>query len=318
LGLRRSSGSSGRSGCRWRGCLRPTQLTFDRGLGVFRAVISASPRADLALAAGARMKLTHLGIFGFAVMSQPDLRAALGFVAKYRPPSSPLIGLRLIEESGACLFVFGPIEGLAASDPIYPRVLDFNIAMFVSLIEDRLGTRAPIRRIHLSQRADAISRKVVPALGLPVVSASDQDAIELSGEALHQPLARSSPHAAATAQRLCENAMSEEDAGSPLVRAIRALLFTYAEKPTTAAFVAEHLGRSERGLRRQLAEEGTSFRDLKLSFQNRLARRYLAQTGMTVQDVALATGYSDVANFRRAFLRANGVGPKRFREEAKG
>ena len=46
-----------------------------------------------------------------------------------------------------------------------------------------------------------------------------------------------------------------------------------------------------------------------------LALRYLQSRDMPVQEIAYMLGYSDVANFRRAFKRWEGVAPREYRRK---
>ena len=46
-----------------------------------------------------------------------------------------------------------------------------------------------------------------------------------------------------------------------------------------------------------------------------LAREYLAKTDLTVADIAHLLDYSETVNFRRAFVRWNGVRPSDYRQQ---
>lgn len=75
--------------------------------------------------------------------------------------------------------------------------------------------------------------------------------------------------------------------------------------------VAGRLGISVATLRRRLAEEGTSFRDLVTRSRLERARRML-QRGASVTHVADELGYSDVRAFNRAFKKWQGLTPAAF------
>ena len=77
--------------------------------------------------------------------------------------------------------------------------------------------------------------------------------------------------------------------------------------------VAEAAGTSARSLQRRLAESGQSFQGLLEQARCRAAFRLLAEHERKVIDVSIALGYSDGANFTRAFRRWTGVSPQEFR-----
>ena len=70
---------------------------------------------------------------------------------------------------------------------------------------------------------------------------------------------------------------------------------------------------SERTLRRRLKEESTSFRAVLDDVRNRVARRYLDDTGLEIVVIASLLGYSEPENFYRAFSRWNGMTPAEYR-----
>lgn len=70
---------------------------------------------------------------------------------------------------------------------------------------------------------------------------------------------------------------------------------------------------SERTLRRRLERQDTSYRELRDGTRYERARDLLANSDMTVAQVAELVGYSDARAFRRAFKRWAGLLPAEFR-----
>lgn len=295
--------------------LRDAGRTFrmDQILNIF-AILAGNTRDRFAVfRAGRKLRMTHFGVFGLALMSQPDLRTALEFVLKYRSLSSPMIGLEVDVGEDECRLVFSPMPGIAPSDPTYPRLLDFNFGVISALIEDGLGRSDAIRAIRLSSRSDETTRAVLEQSGFAVVVGADEDAIVLASDAMSTPLRHRNAIGAAIALKLCEEAIVHAQGMAGFKDRARAVLIAHARRPVTAALVARELNVSERSLRRQLAIDGANFRGLKHQVQGDLARRFLTETRMSTEDIAIATGFSDVANFRRFFRRSFGVSPREFR-----
>jgi AraC-like DNA-binding protein len=76
--------------------------------------------------------------------------------------------------------------------------------------------------------------------------------------------------------------------------------------------VARELGMSVRSLRRRLAEEGVSYRALVQATLEEAAIQALQTPGRSVQEAAVATGFSDSTAFHRAFKQWTGVTPTQF------
>lgn len=72
---------------------------------------------------------------------------------------------------------------------------------------------------------------------------------------------------------------------------------------------------SKRTLQRRLNAVGTRYSEVLDHTRYRAAARLLQNPGMTVTEIALKLGYSDVAHFARAFRRIAGVTPLTYRRQ---
>ena len=81
--------------------------------------------------------------------------------------------------------------------------------------------------------------------------------------------------------------------------------------------VARELSTSVRTLRRQLAEEGTSFRELSAEVSCLLAEELLG-AGMSVEDVAHRLGYASASSLTHAYRRWRGTTPGAYARASRG
>lgn len=79
--------------------------------------------------------------------------------------------------------------------------------------------------------------------------------------------------------------------------------------------VAEVANLSTRTLQRRLTAENRTYSGLLEEARLQAAMRLLRQNETKLVDVALELGYSDAANFTRAFLRWSGVAPRTARRQ---
>lgn len=125
--------------------------------------------------------------------------------------------------------------------------------------------------------------------------------------ALPIPVRRDSPAPGADAP------LPSADLRESLRQTIEALLRLGKAEISAAA---EAAGTSVRSLQRQLSREGLSFAELVQQVRCRAAMRLLADPRRKIVEVSAALGYTDSANFTRAFRRWTGLSPQAFRRAA--
>ena len=67
-------------------------------------------------------------------------------------------------------------------------------------------------------------------------------------------------------------------------------------------------------MHRLLQREGASFREIQKQTNLIRAKRLLAQNQLSLSHIALELGYSDAANFTRAFRSQTGMTPSAYRK----
>lgn len=82
--------------------------------------------------------------------------------------------------------------------------------------------------------------------------------------------------------------------------------------------VAEAAGMPSRTLQHFLWRNGASFREIKNAARLRIAKQLLLESDLPVSEVGWRLGYSDPANFARAFRRLTGVSPSVYRNRQDG
>jgi AraC-like DNA-binding protein len=85
---------------------------------------------------------------------------------------------------------------------------------------------------------------------------------------------------------------------------------------TTLDALARHVGLSARTIDRHLKKEGLQFRDLAQQARFERACELMTASTATVAQVAADLGFSDAANFSRAFRRVVGMAPGEFRRRS--
>jgi AraC-like DNA-binding protein len=96
------------------------------------------------------------------------------------------------------------------------------------------------------------------------------------------------------------------------------LLARPASRIPDMATAARDLRVSERSLRRQLASENTSYRELVRATLEASARHMLRDPARSIKETAAALGFVDARTFHRAFKRWTGMTPMEYRQTREG
>ncbi|MEG2358429.1 AraC family transcriptional regulator ligand-binding domain-containing protein [Acinetobacter sp.] len=132
---------------------------------------------------------------------------------------------------------------------------------------------------------------------------------------LGNKLVHADPIASQIAINQCEAELSALGERHRLAMRVRDILTHSEQHYLSIEAVADRLHMSDRTLKRQLAAEGTSFSTLVDEVRYRHATSLLSRTDFTLEQIADELGYSDVANFSRAFKRWNGRSPSNWRKD---
>lgn len=121
------------------------------------------------------------------------------------------------------------------------------------------------------------------------------------------------PVTARMVEEQCRRELEQLGLAGDLVQQVRALLEADREGYPDLARVAAQLHMSERSLKRKLREHGASFRSMLDTLRYQDSIRLLKTSELSVERIATRLGYSDPANFTRAFRKWSGTTPSAYR-----
>ena len=143
----------------------------------------------------------------------------------------------------------------------------------------------------------------------PLAFGQPHNRLLLDAAVLATPLPTHNPIASWQVLALCEAQMPQpEQRGSASAGVARLLGAALADNPKLAE-IAERLHVSERTLRRQLRQEGTSFHAIHDRLRIERALALLQEPRLSIAAVGAQVGFRDPREFRRAFKRWTGATP---------
>ena len=127
------------------------------------------------------------------------------------------------------------------------------------------------------------------------------------------PLRTADPTVFEDAARICRQRLDELEATTTYADRVRRMLYGSDNGFPSLQATARRLHMTPRTLHRRLIDEGTSFRALLDEVRFGLAKDYLRGGQAGLDEIAFLLGYTDPANFRRAFRRWAGMPPSQWR-----
>lgn len=277
--------------------------------------IRLSSEPHLPYRIGSSIHISTYGMYGFAILCCPNFRDAMAFAWRYHSLAAPLAAIEFREENGFGSWTIEP-DARAAIDPrLYRFITEMQIGIHISLMRDVMGAAFTPDHVSLAySEADGFS---LPAdlIGCPVHFGGALNRIVFRSDWLDQAAHLGNKTTYPMVVALCDNLLDELKLRVGIAGEIRALLLRDIANPPPLAAVASLLDISDRSLRRQLRQQGISFRGLLDELRTHMALRYLRTTKLANEDIALALGFSDAANFRRAFRRWTKKSPSEIRTE---
>jgi AraC-like DNA-binding protein len=264
---------------------------------------------------GTSIHISAYGMYGFAILCCPDFRKAMAFAQLYHALAAPLATIEFTEQQESASWLIEP-NARAVTDPqVYRFITEMQIGIHISLMRDVMGPAFTPEQINLAYPQAHDFGLPADQIGCPVSFASRTNQITFKSSWLDRAanLGNRTTYPAVVA--LCDDLLTDLKSRIGVAGEIRALLLQDIANAPSLAAIAKLLEISDRSLRRQLREQGISFRGLRDELRMQIALKYLRTTELANEDIALALGFSDAANFRRAFRRWTGKSPSEIRGE---
>ena len=137
--------------------------------------------------------------------------------------------------------------------------------------------------------------------------------ITLPLNAIDQPLKMADPASFQDAVQICQRELDKLLRNEALGAQVRRIMLEKQSGFPSLKVIARLLHVTPRTLHRRLLLEQTSYKEIIEDVRHTLALEYLKSRHLSVQEISYLLGYSDMANFRRAFKRWENVAPSLYR-----
>jgi AraC-like DNA-binding protein len=272
--------------------------------------LSLSREPALGLLVGERLVANSHGIVGYAALSSGTLRQGLELIERYAPLRSSLLSISHAIEPGEvriCLAATRPLGDIERP------VLEAVLLSMKNVVDSMFMGACPVTMIAFPFDAPDYAALARDLFRCDVAYGQSWTGAAVPDEILDVPLKMADPEAFREAASICQRELDKLTANESMAARVRRLLLEKQNGFPSLQVTARLLHMTPRTLHRRLLDEDTSFHRLLEDVRRTLAVEHVKSGRFSLEEIAYMLGYSDLANFRRAFKRWEAVPPSAYR-----
>jgi len=286
-------------------------LNTEELFALWRSIGEVSTNPAIGLLLGTETKTERFSPFGLAALSSENFGAAVKQMARYKQLTCPEeIVQETDDEEWRIQFRW------LLADEVEPPVLnECCFAWVLSIARHGTGARLSPVRVEFVQPRPHV-KTIERHFGCRVVSGAPRNAIVFRAADAQRPFVTSNAELLGMLAPQFEEELRQESRNENFVERVRiAIQQKLTGRRPTIEDIAHALHISSRTLQRHLQDEGSSFQRVLEEARHQLARRYLNNSVLELNEAAYLLGYEDSNSFVRAFRSWEGVPPARWREK---
>jgi AraC-like DNA-binding protein len=286
-------------------------LTTEELFALWHAIGEANTNPAIGLLLGTETRIERFHPVGLAALSSENFGSAIDQMARYKQLTCPEeIVQEKDDEEWSIQFRW------LLADGVEPPVLtECCFAWVLSIARHGTGTRISPLRVELVQTRPHM-KTIERHFGCGVICGAPRNAIVFREPDAERPFVTRNAELLGMLAPQFEEELKQENADENFVdRVCMAIQQKLTGRRPTIEDIADALHVSSRTLQRRLQDEGSSFQRVLEESRHQLARHYLNNSVLELNEAAYLLGYEDSNSFVRAFRTWEGVPPARWREE---
>ncbi|MDX1451801.1 MAG: AraC family transcriptional regulator [Oleiphilaceae bacterium] len=281
-------------------------------LGYEAIRLSNTPQFGLLM--GPNMKVTEIGMAGFAAMSAPTLYDAMTTLIDYETLSSQNCRghSRHYSEDGRLVCEF---YSISPYNQFNYFVVDSMLSTWYLLACWFSERKDLIHQVDIEHGNQSYRDAYESLFECPINFSASRNALVLKRGVETSANRFGCRSSYAQTRSLCEEIKQELSRGKTTTDRVVELIGSHLSgDPPDIGLIAQKMGMAGWTLRRRLNEEGTQFKALLDETRHALARTYVGDTEHNFTEIAFLLGFSSPAAFQRAFKRWTTQTPGQFRK----
>ena len=286
-------------------------LKTEELFALWRAIGEVSTNPAIGLQLGSETRTERFHPVGLAALSSENFGTAIDQMARYKQLTCPE---EILQEKDDQEWTI-QFRWLLADEVEPPVLIECAFAWVLSTARVGTGTRlSPLRLEFVQPRAHV--KTIERHFGCSVTCGAPRNAIVFHAADAERPFVTRNAELLGLLAPQFEEELKQENNDENFVERVRmAIQQRLTGRRPTVEDVADALHISSRTLQRRLQEEGSSFQRVLDEARHLLARRYLNNSVLELNEAAYLLGYEDGNSFVRAFRAWEGIPPARWREK---
>lgn len=291
------------------------RVSYRQRILVLENLLGLVDKPDYWLAREEEFSISDFGLLGYAMVSSATLEKAIQIAVKYHKMAGAMFELSFFREEGDAVL---RLDNLLADGPVGEYLVSDLFKGITPLIGLLTGDTFNPSKIKLDYKpvSDVVNYR--QAFNCDVEFDQNYCEYRFDATLLDKKLAAADSDTARTCEEACRRLLIQIDIEDDLISRICTLLLSTPGEFPKLDSVAYSLSLGTRTLRRRLKSLNTSYQKVLDSVKRKLAMEYLQSTTLSVQEISDLLGYSEVTNFRRAFVKWADMSPYQYRKQIVG
>ena len=250
-----------------------------------------------------------LDLIEYAFRTSATLGGGLDRLARYSRLINDRLAVHVLHKGPGVRFFIGAAD----ARPLHPQRAEFCIALALRLARDATATHLVPVEVLFAHAAPVDSTEHHAFFRSPIHFSSGANGMVFSDADGARVFEGADAVLGAVIRRRLDTVLARQDRpvdASTAARVRRMLIEGMGQEARSVTTIAREMGLSARTLSRRLVEEGTSFRSIQDEVRRDLAMALLADTSVSIAEVAFFLGYAEPAPFHRSFKRWTGTTPQ--------
>ena len=286
-------------------------LSTEELFAMWRAIGEVSTNAAIGLQLGTEDKTERFHPMGLVALSTETFGSAIDHMARYKQLTCPE---EILQEKDAEEWSI-QFRWLLADEVEPPVLNECCFAWVLSIARHGTGTRVSPLRVEFAQPRRHV-KTIERHFGCRVLCGGPRNAIVFRPSDAQRPFVTRNAELLAMLAPQFEEELKQENGDENFVERVRiAIQQKLTGRRPSIDDIADALHISSRTLQRRLQDEGSGFQRVLDEARHQLARHYLNNSVLELNEAAYLLGYEDGNSFVRAFRTWEGVPPARWREQ---